>query len=127
MITAVADITLPTTDDLRTFARTSLQRCGVNLAVLETAAKNSITTRTPVTGDDTVRLCRPPTPADVEGRDRPRTTYAFLTWRTVPAPVRGALVKRLGELLTEHKDDWPTWSPSRPARSAPRRSARSRR
>ena len=30
---------------------------------------------------------------------------AFQTWRTVPAPVRGALVKRLGQLLTEHKSD----------------------
>ena len=30
---------------------------------------------------------------------------AFTTWRTTPAPVRGALVARLGELLTEHKDD----------------------
>ena len=30
---------------------------------------------------------------------------AFLTWRTTPAPVRGALVKRLGELLREHLDD----------------------
>jgi aldehyde dehydrogenase (NAD+) len=30
---------------------------------------------------------------------------AFLEWRTVPAPVRGALVKRFGQLLTEHKQD----------------------
>jgi aldehyde dehydrogenase (NAD+) len=30
---------------------------------------------------------------------------AFQTWRRVPAPVRGALVKRLGQLLTEHKTD----------------------
>ena len=30
---------------------------------------------------------------------------AFLTWREVPAPVRGALIKRWGELLTEHKED----------------------
>ena len=30
---------------------------------------------------------------------------AFTTWRTTPAPVRGALVARLGELLAEHKDD----------------------
>jgi aldehyde dehydrogenase (NAD+) len=30
---------------------------------------------------------------------------AFETWRTVPAPVRGALVKRFGALLTEHKAD----------------------
>jgi aldehyde dehydrogenase (NAD+) len=30
---------------------------------------------------------------------------AFTTWRTVPAPVRGQLVRELGELLREHKDD----------------------
>src|SRR5690606_38358953 len=28
---------------------------------------------------------------------------AFSTWRTTPAPVRGALVARLGQLLVEHK------------------------
>jgi aldehyde dehydrogenase (NAD+) len=32
-------------------------------------------------------------------------TEAFSEWRTTPAPVRGALVKRLGGLLTEHKAD----------------------
>lgn len=30
---------------------------------------------------------------------------AFEIWRTVPAPVRGALVRELGNLLREHKDD----------------------
>ena len=30
---------------------------------------------------------------------------AFTSWRTTPAPVRGALVARLGELLVEHKAD----------------------
>ncbi|MCZ8379218.1 aldehyde dehydrogenase family protein [Mycobacterium sp. CPCC 205372] len=30
---------------------------------------------------------------------------AFTVWRTTPAPVRGALVARLGELLVEHKSD----------------------
>ncbi|MGJ9421610.1 L-piperidine-6-carboxylate dehydrogenase [Aeromicrobium sp. CF3.5] len=30
---------------------------------------------------------------------------AFLQWRSVPAPVRGAMVRELGELLREHKDD----------------------
>ena len=33
---------------------------------------------------------------------------AFLAWREVPAPVRGALVKRWGQLLAEHKDDLAT-------------------
>jgi aldehyde dehydrogenase (NAD+) len=30
---------------------------------------------------------------------------AFEEWRVTPAPVRGALVKRLGELMSEHKAD----------------------
>ncbi|MEO0530675.1 MAG: aldehyde dehydrogenase family protein, partial [Planctomycetota bacterium] len=30
---------------------------------------------------------------------------AFLKWRTVPAPVRGQLVLRIGELAREHKAD----------------------
>lgn len=33
---------------------------------------------------------------------------AFLQWRTVPAPVRGELVRVLGELLREHKEDLAT-------------------
>ena len=34
---------------------------------------------------------------------------AFSSWRTTPAPVRGQLVARLGELLREHKADWRRW------------------
>ena len=41
--------------------------------------------------------------ADVE-RAIDRAHAAFLQWRTVPAPVRGRLVKRFGELLTAHQD-----------------------
>ena len=37
-----------------------------------------------------------------------RAQAAFLQWRAVPAPARGALVKRLGELLAVHKDDLAT-------------------
>src|SRR6185369_4708459 len=33
------------------------------------------------------------------------STGAFETWRSVPAPRRGELVRRLGELLRAHKDD----------------------
>ena len=43
-------------------------------------------------------------PADVEAAIQAAHT-AHLTWRSVPAPVRGGLIKRLGELLTEHKAD----------------------
>ena len=37
-----------------------------------------------------------------------RAQEAFLAWRKVPAPARGALVKRWAELLAEHKDDLAT-------------------
>src|SRR5262245_33366688 len=33
---------------------------------------------------------------------------AFLEWRTVPAPQRGHFVRRLGELLREHKENLAT-------------------
>lgn len=33
---------------------------------------------------------------------------AFLQWQLVPAPVRGHVVKRLGELISEHKEDLAT-------------------
>ena len=34
-----------------------------------------------------------------------RAAAAFAEWRATPAPVRGNLVRRLGELLREHKDE----------------------
>ncbi|MET0144519.1 MAG: aldehyde dehydrogenase family protein [Ilumatobacteraceae bacterium] len=34
-----------------------------------------------------------------------RATAAYATWRVTPAPVRGNLVRRLGELLRQHKDE----------------------
>ena len=34
-----------------------------------------------------------------------RATDAFGVWQTTPAPVRGNLVRRFGELLREHKDE----------------------
>ncbi|MFE5704968.1 aldehyde dehydrogenase family protein, partial [Rhodococcus koreensis] len=105
MSTAVADaITLPTTDELRTLARTSLQRCGVDPAVLDTAGvKNTITARTPVTGESLFDY--PAAGAAVVEAAIDAAHDAFLQWRTVPGPVRGFLIKRLGELLTEHKED----------------------
>jgi aldehyde dehydrogenase (NAD+) len=104
MSTAVTDtVTLPTTEELRTLARTSLERCGVDLSILDTDAKNTITARTPVTGEDLFDYPAADA-ADVEAAID-AAHEAFLQWRTVPGPVRGFLIKRLGELLTEHKED----------------------
>ncbi|HVU24825.1 MAG TPA: aldehyde dehydrogenase family protein [Opitutus sp.] len=43
-------------------------------------------------------------PADYEGAAA-AAQRAFLSWRTVPAPKRGEVVRRLGEALREHKHD----------------------
>jgi aldehyde dehydrogenase (NAD+) len=62
-----------------------------------------VAARSPVTGEDLF---------DVPGAGREdvqaaiaAAKTAFMSWRTVPAPVRGALVKRFGVLLAEHKTD----------------------
>ncbi len=97
-------ISLPSIDELRTLARTSLQRCGVDPSSLNTAtAATTITARTPVTGDDLFDFPAARA-AQVEGAID-AAHAAFLQWRTVPGPLRGQLIKRLGELLTEHKSD----------------------
>ena len=58
----------------------------------------------PVNGERSARLALGRRERRRRGGRRARRT-AFLAWRTVPAPARGALVKRFGELLAEHKDD----------------------
>ncbi|MCF6385520.1 aldehyde dehydrogenase family protein [Mycobacterium sp. MBM] len=61
---------------------------------------------TPVTGD--VLFSVPEhSPVETDGAIAAAAS-AFLQWRTTPAPVRGALVARLGELLTAHKADLAT-------------------
>ncbi|GAA2925599.1 aldehyde dehydrogenase family protein [Kitasatospora cinereorecta] len=88
------------TDDVRAKAENALARCGVELGAFK---GDAITARTPVTGAALFGL-RADTPADVD-RAVEAAQAAFLDWRTTPAPARGALVKRFGELLTEHKQD----------------------
>lgn len=58
--------------------------------------------RTPIDGSTLAHLTAdtPAAVAEAVGRAQ----EAFLRWRTVPAPVRGQLVRELGELLREHKE-----------------------
>ncbi|MEJ3657255.1 aldehyde dehydrogenase family protein [Actinomycetes bacterium KLBMP 9759] len=76
-----------------------MQRCGVDPAALSGDARS----RTPITGGTLL----PVATTDAAGVDAAvdRAQEAFLAWRTTPAPVRGALVRRFGELLTQHKAD----------------------
>ncbi len=57
----------------------------------------------PITGRDLVALGT----LDADGVTAAitRAQEAFLTWRSVPAPARGALVKQFGRLLEQHKAD----------------------
>lgn len=89
---------LPTTEDLRTRARTGLTRLGVTVP-----EGSDFSARSPLTGEDLFGL-RAATAADTE-QAVADARAAFLTWRTTPAPRRGELVRRLGELLRDHKSD----------------------
>ncbi|MBC9724241.1 aldehyde dehydrogenase family protein [Streptomyces sp. TRM68367] len=89
---------LPTTDDLRARARTALDRVGVTLP--EGAGLQA---RSPITGEDLFGL--EAASADDTEQALRAAREAFLTWRTTPAPRRGELVRRLGELLREHQSD----------------------
>ncbi|MEV7976917.1 aldehyde dehydrogenase family protein [Streptomyces sp. NPDC086519] len=89
---------LPTTDELRARARTCLRTIGAQVA-----EGDDFPARTPITGEHLFGLPAA-TATDVEEALTAART-AFLTWRTTPAPRRGDLVRRLGELLREHKSD----------------------
>ncbi len=90
---------LPTTDTLAAETAAILARLGVTAL----AADGDLAARTPVTGGELARL-RSHTPAEVADTVA-AAQDAFRQWRTVPAPVRGHLVRELGELLREHKED----------------------
>ncbi|KOG41378.1 L-piperidine-6-carboxylate dehydrogenase [Streptomyces decoyicus] len=89
---------LPTTEDLRTRARISLAAIGVTVR-----EGGDFSARSPITGEDLFGL-RAATADDTEEAIA-ATREAFLTWRTTPAPRRGELVRRLGELLRDHKNE----------------------
>ncbi|MGP3983198.1 L-piperidine-6-carboxylate dehydrogenase [Streptomyces sp. KR80] len=90
---------LPDTDSLRARAVESLRRCGVE----PTADGGDLVSRTPLTGGTLFHL--PSSDREQVDEAIGAAHAAFQEWRTVPAPQRGALVKRLGELLIEHQQD----------------------
>ncbi len=104
MSTTTATVTtLPGADELRARARAALDAIGAQTQQLGAPGGHGMPASTPLTGEVlcTVAVTTP------EQADRAiaDAAQAFQTWRTTPAPVRGALVARLGELLTAHKDD----------------------
>ena len=91
--------TIPTPDELSTLALETARRCGVDVE----AHTGDAVSRSPINGHPVASLAW----RDAAYVDEAvaRANDAFLAWRRVPAPARGALVKRFGELLAEHKDD----------------------
>src|ERR1700759_3807413 len=93
------ELSVSSTDDLRSRARRSLENCGVELSTDGTGP--SISARSPITGE---ALFDVPAAGRAEVEEAiAAAKAAFLEWRVLPAPLRGAVVKRLGELMTEHK------------------------
>ncbi|WP_088315642.1 aldehyde dehydrogenase family protein [Kineosporia sp. R_H_3] len=88
---------MPSTTDLAASAARALAACGATVP----AGTSPVTS--PITGGVIATVGRPDAAAVVTAIDD--ASAAFVTWRTTPAPVRGALVKHFGRLLEEHKAD----------------------
>ena len=96
---------MPTNDELRTRARDALAAVGVKVS-LDEPGEHGLPASTPITGE--VLFTVPHTTPEQVDHAIADAGQAFSAWRSTPAPVRGALVARLGELLTQHKDDLAT-------------------
>jgi len=91
-------VSIPTHEDVCNDARAAFNR----LTATELPDKGDLQLRSPITGGviATVASQTPDEIAAVVAAARD----AYLQWRTVPAPVRGAFVRELAELLREHKN-----------------------
>ncbi|MCC3315664.1 L-piperidine-6-carboxylate dehydrogenase [Nocardia africana] len=88
---------LPTTGELRDRAARVLLELGV-----DPVDSGDLPARTPITGGELTRV--PVTSAFDVTRAIDKAHSAFRAWRTVPAPQRAAVVRRLGRLLTDNLD-----------------------
>ncbi len=93
---------IPDSSTLNALAVETARRCGVDVE----AVAGDVVNNSPVNGERLVDISW----VDASAVDDAvaGAQAAFLQWRAVPAPARGALVKRLGELLAERKDDLAT-------------------
>ena len=96
---------MTTSDELRDRVRKAFEAIGVAVALGE-PGEHGLPAGTPITGEVLFTVADT-TPERAE-RTIADAAQAFSAWRRTPAPVRGALVARLGELLAEHKDDLAT-------------------
>lgn len=104
-MTTLETTALPTAETLRDQVRTALQVIGADVP-LGAPGDPGLPASTPITGE--VLFTVAPSDAGQTEAAIAEAADAFTTWRTTPAPVRGALVARLGELLVAHKDELAT-------------------
>ncbi len=88
-----------TREDLVALARDALRTLGVPDDVVASRGEAVLMARSPLVDAE---LFGVHATADVDAAVD-AAHQAFLEWRLVPAPVRGRVVKRLGELIGEHK------------------------
>ena len=96
---------MTTVDELRTRVRRALDAVGCDVPLGE-PGEHGLPASTPVTGDVLFTVAE--TTPELAERAIADAAQAFSAWRITPAPVRGALVGRLGELLTDHKHNLAT-------------------
>ncbi len=96
---------LPAAEDLRSQVRDALSRIGSDV-LLGTPGEHGLQASTPITGDVLFTISE--TTPEEAATAISEAAQAFVQWRSTPAPVRGALVARLGALLVEHKADLAT-------------------
>src|ERR1035437_4140039 len=90
---------LPTASELERMAFDAADRCGVKLG----APMGVESIKSPINGSPFGSISGGEV-VDIDTAVE-RARRAFEDWSLVPAPVRGALVRRLGDLLSEHKSD----------------------
>jgi aldehyde dehydrogenase (NAD+) len=92
-------MSVPTNEALATETAAILSRLGVP----DLPQDGALIARSPITGGTLASVHAHS--ADEVATIIGNAQDAFKLWRTVPGPVRGQLVRELGELLREHKDD----------------------
>ena len=96
---------LPTAEELRARVHRALDAIGADVTLGDPGG-HGMPAGTPITGD--VLFTVDQTTSEQADHIIADAAQAFSAWRSTPAPVRGTLVGRLGELLTEHKSDLAT-------------------
>lgn len=105
MTATTAPTTLPDDETIAGLLDDGLRACGVDASVLtpDAATGMTLTARSPITGQVLATIAAD-SPATASAKIE-RAAEAFESWRDVPAPVRGQLVARWGQLLAEHKEE----------------------